>query len=82
MSLNINQLKQLERRAKSGRFTSEVRQLLRTRIASHQELINLLKDPNSSLDDLYACLPSEGNNTLSADPRLRCSDSLRQGPEE
>ena len=82
MPLNINQLKQLDERAKSGQFTPEDCQLLRTLIASHRELVNLLKDPDSTLDDLYACLPSDGNDTLSAGPASDRIDSFGQGPEE
>lgn len=77
MPLDIKQLKQLEERAKSGQFTGEDYQLLRTLIASHRELIHLLQDPDSSLDDLYACLPGDDNDTLSTD----CGDRLDSLPQ-
>ena len=82
MPLNINQLKQLEQRAKSGQFTPEDRQLLRRLIASHRELLNLLKDPDSTLEDLYACLPSEKNDRRSTDHVSDRIDSHRRDLEE
>ena len=82
MPLNINQLKQLEQRAKSGQLTPEDRQLLRRLIASHRELLNLLKDPDSTLEDLYACLPSDGNDRRSTDHASDRIDSHRQDLEE
>lgn len=82
MPLNINQLKQLDQRAKLGQFTAEDCLLLRTLIESHRELVNLLKDPDSSLDDLYPYLPGDGNDTLSAGPSSDRIDSLPQGRDE
>ena len=82
MPLNINQLKQLDERAKSEEFTPEDAELVRTLIASHRELVNLLKDPDNTLDDLYPYLPSDGNDTLSADPASDHIDPHRQAPGE
>ena len=78
----MDQLKQLEQRAKTEQFTRKDGQLVRTLIASHCELIKLLKDPNSTIEDLYAYLPSDGNDTLSASLPGDRIDSARQAPEE
>ena len=82
MPLDINQLKKLHERAKSRQLTAEDRELVIALIQSYRELVNLLKDPDSTLDDLYACLPSDGNDTLSAGPASDRIDSFGQGPEE
>jgi len=79
MRLNINQLKKLDQRAKSGNFTSEDCQLLRTLIASHKELINLLKNPDTSLDDVFQYLPSDDND-IAIDGAA--GDGIESRPEE
>ncbi len=82
MPLDRNELKQLGEQAKSGQFTPEGYQLLRTLIASHRELVNLLKDPDSSLDDVYQYLLSDENDTLTDGPASDRIESLPEAREE
>ena len=63
MGLDDKQLKQLDQRAKSGQMTSEDCRLLQALIKSHPKLVNLLKDSDTSLEDLYEYLPSDENDT-------------------
>ena len=70
MPLDINQLKQLEQldqRINSGQHTAEDCRLLRTLIASYGELLNLLKDPDTTLDDIFPHLPDCGRGTAATD---------------
>jgi len=85
MPLDVHQLKQLEQleqRAKSEQFTREDCQLVKTLIASHIELVNLLKDPDATLDDVYAYLRTNENDTASDDAASDRRDSPPQGPDE
>lgn len=68
MRWDIQQLKQLDQRAKWGRMSSEDRRLLVALIASHVELLNLWKDPHTTFDDLAPHLRSDENDTGTADP--------------
>ena len=83
VSLNSNQLKQLDQRAQSGQMTSEDFRFLRTLIKSHMELVNLLKDPDTSRGDLSAYLPGYENDQTDegtvAPDRI---DSLPEDSEE
>ncbi len=58
----LKQLKQLEQRANSGQMSSQDFRLLQALIKSHRELVNLLKDPNTSRDDLSVYLPGYEND--------------------
>ena len=85
MPLDVHQLKQLEQlelRAKSEQFTREDRQLVKALIASHIELVNLLKDPDTSLDDVYQHLSSDENDTPASDPASDRTESLPEGRGE
>lgn len=82
MRLDINRLKELAQRAKSGRMTSEDRQLLVALIESHRELVNLLKDPDTSLDDLSPYLPRDENDTAADGAASDRSDWLAKGRNE
>lgn len=79
MRLDIQQLKQLDQRAKLRRMTSEDRRLLVAMIESHVELLNLLKDPNTTLDDLAPHLRSDENDTGTAGPANERRDSFPEG---
>ncbi len=78
MALDIHQLKRLDQRAKSRQFTAEDYQLLRTLLGSHRKLVNLLKDPDTSLDDLYQHLSGDEHDTATD---VTASDSLESLPE-
>ena len=54
----LKQLKQLDERAQAGKMTSEDRQLLRALIAAHTELVDLLEDPDTTLEDFSPVLES------------------------
>jgi hypothetical protein len=82
MRFDINQLNQLDQRAKSGQMTTEDRRLLVALIKSHTELVNLLKDPDTSLKDLYAYLPSDKNDTATDGAACDRSDSLPEARDE
>jgi hypothetical protein len=82
MPLDINQLKQLSQRAKSGRLSNEDAQLLGALIQSYKELINLLKDRSTSQADLDQYLRSYKNETAADDAARDRSDSLPQAPDE
>ena len=75
----LTQLTQLELRAKSEQFTREDGQLVKALIASHIELVNLLKDPDATLDDVYAYLRTNENHTASDDAASDRSDTLPAG---
>ncbi len=82
MPRDINQLKTLPERVKSGQYTAEDCQLLETLIQSYRELMNLLRDPRTSRDDLDQHLRSYEKNTASDDAANDRSGSLPQAPEE
>jgi len=82
MPLDINQLKKLHERAKSRQLTAEDRELVIALIQSYRELVNLLKDPGTSLDDLYQHLGSYENDTASGDATNDRSDSIQEAREE
>jgi hypothetical protein len=82
MRLDDNQLKQLAQRAKSGQMTSEDCRLLQALIKSHTKLVNLLKDPDTSRQDLYEYLPSDENDTPTEGVAGDRSDSLPEAREE
>ena len=63
MQLDDNQLNKLEQCAKSGRYTAEDIAVLKTLIRRHTDLIKLLKDPDTSLDDVYQYLSRDENDT-------------------
>ena len=76
MQLDINQLKRLDQCAKSRQFTAEDYQLLKTLFSTHRELVNLLKDPDTSLDDVYQYLERDENPTSADRPAGDRSESL------
>jgi hypothetical protein len=85
MPLDTHQLKQLEQlklRAKSEQFTREDGQLVKALIASHIELVNLLKDPDATLDDVYAYLQTNENDTASDDAASDRGNTLPQNRNE
>ena len=70
MPLDMNQRKQLTQlgqHAESEQFTREDCQLIKALIASHIELVNVLKDPDATDDDVYAHLSTDNNATASDD---------------
>lgn len=82
MPLDINQLKHLDQCAKSRQFTAEDYQLLKTLFSTHRELVNLLKDPDTSLDDVYEFLSSDEDDTRASDPASDpASDGIESPPE-
>jgi hypothetical protein len=78
MPLDINQLKQLDLHAKSRQFTDEDYQLLRTLLGSHKELINLLKDPAATQEDLDRYLAKYEHDTAT---EHTTSDRIESSPE-
>jgi hypothetical protein len=70
MPLDDSQLDKLNECAKSGRYTAEDIAVLRTLIRQHTDLIKLLKDPNTSLDDVYRYISQdEGDSPADKLPR-------------
>ena len=78
----LKQLKQLDQRAQSGQMTSEDRPLLAALIESHRELVNLLKNPDSTLDDLSPFLESYEKYIEAEDAGSEYSDSLPENRDE
>ena len=76
MLLDRNQLKKLEQCAESGEYTAEDIGVLRALIRSHTDLINLLKDPDTSLDDVYQYLGQDENHTPADSPAADRRESL------
>lgn len=68
MPLDRNQLNKLRQSAKSGEYTAEDIAVLMTLISSYTDLINLLKDPDTSLDDVYQYLSRDENDTPTDSP--------------
>lgn len=66
--LNKKQLNRLKRCARSGRYTPEDIALLSQAISTHIDLLNLLKDPNTSLEDVYQYLESDESPTSPENP--------------
>jgi len=85
MPLDVHQRKQLtqlELRAASEEFTRDDGQLVKTLITSYLELVNLLKDPHATLEDVYAYLRTNENDTASDDAARDRSDTLPEGRDE
>ena len=85
MPLNVHQLKQLkqlDQRAQSGQMTSEDRPLLAALIESHRELVNLLKNPDTTLEDLAPFLESYEQYLEAEDVGSERSDSLPENRDE
>jgi hypothetical protein len=82
MRFDIHRLQQLDERAKSGQMTSEDRQLLVALIRSHSALLNLLKDPATTRDDLAPYLSDDDNDTALDAATSDRSDSPREGRSE
>jgi hypothetical protein len=61
MLLDKNELNKLERCAKSGQYTPEGIAILKKLIDVHLDLRSLLKDPDTSLDDVYRYLGRDEN---------------------
>jgi hypothetical protein len=78
----LKQLKQLDERAQSGQMTSEDRQLLRALIAAHTELVDLLEDPDTTLEDFSPFLESYEQYLQAEDAGSEGSDSLPEKREE
>lgn len=75
MLLNKKQRNRLKRCAKSRRYTPEDIALLTQLISTHIDLMKLLKDPNTSLEDVYQYLERDENPTSPDNPagNLRAS---------
>jgi len=85
MPLNVHQLKQLkqlDQRAQLGQMTSEDRQLLRALIASHTELVDLLENPDTTLEDLSPFLESYKEYGAAENAGSERSDSLPENRDE
>ena len=82
MQLDRNQLKKLEQCAESGQYTAEDIAVLKTLIRSHMDLINLLKDPDTSLDDVYQYLSRDENDTPADSSAGDRSESLPDDRDE
>jgi len=82
MLLDRNQLKKLEQCAKSGQYTAEDIAALKTLICSHTDLMNLLKDPDTSLDDVYQYLSRDENETPTDRPASDRGESLPEDGDE
>lgn len=79
MRLDINQLKQLDQRTKSGQMTSEDCRLLVALIESYNiELVSLLKAPDTSLDDPSTYLLSDKHDTATDGVPSDRTNSLRR----
>ena len=78
----LKQLKQLDQRALSGQMTSEDRPLLRALIESYGQLVDLLKDPDTTLEDLAPFLASYEQYLEAADASSEYSDSLPENRNE
>jgi hypothetical protein len=65
MPLDVDQLKQLELRAKSEQFAPEDGRLVKALIAAHIDLTNLLQDPDTTLEQIYAYLQMNDSDTAS-----------------
>lgn len=78
----LKQLNQLELRAHSEQFTREDRQLIKALVASYIGLVNLLKDPDATLDDAYQFLPDDEHDTGCDDDASDRGDSLPDGRGE
>ncbi len=59
MQWDMNQLKELDQRAKSHQFTDEDYEFIKTLVGSYRELVNLVKHPDSRLDELREQLRSD-----------------------
>ena len=82
MQLDRNQLKKLEQCAKSGQYTAEDIAVLGRLIRTHMDLMNLLKDPDTSLDDVYQYLSRDENDTPADSPAGDRSESLPDDRDE
>ena len=76
MRLDENELNKLKQCAKSGKYTAEDIAVLRKLIRCHLDLRNLLKDPDTSLDDVYQYLGRDENPTSADTPAGDRSESL------
>ena len=68
MLLDKNELNKLKQCAKSGKYTAEDIAVLSKLISCHIDLMNLLKDPDTSLDDVYQYLGRDENHTSADSP--------------
>ena len=78
----LKQLKQLDERAQSGQMTSEDRELLVALIKSHRELVTLLENPDTTLDDLSPFVESYQKYLEAEDVGSERSDSLQENRDE
>jgi hypothetical protein len=62
-----SRLRQLEPQIRSGELTDDDRRFLATFLREYAELFRLLKDPSTSMDDIYRHLPDEENDTAADD---------------
>jgi hypothetical protein len=76
MLLDENELNKLKQCAKSGKHTAEDIAVLRKLIRCHMDLRNLLKDPDTSLDDVYQYLERDENDTPAVSPAGDRRESL------
>lgn len=72
----LRQLKQLDERAQSERLSSEDRELVMALIKDYIELTDLLKNPETTLDDLSPFLESFEKYRQAEDADSERSDSL------
>ena len=78
----LKQLKQLDQRALSGQMTSEDRPLLRALIESYGQLVDLLKDPHTTRDDLSPFVESYKQYLEAEDVNSERSGALREDRDE
>jgi hypothetical protein len=79
MRLHENELNKLKQCAKSGKYTAEDIAVLRKLIRCHMDLRSLLKDPDTSLDDVYQYLGQDENHTPADSPT---GDRRKSLPDE
>jgi hypothetical protein len=76
MLLDKNELNKLEQCAKSGQYTPEDIAILKKLIDVHLDLRNLLKDPDTSLEDVYRYLGRDENQPSADSPAGDRRESL------
>ena len=82
MLLDENELNKLKQCAKSGQYTAEDIAVLGRLIRTHMDLMNLLKDPDTSLDDVYQYLSRDENDTPANSPAGDRRESLPDDRDE
>jgi hypothetical protein len=81
MLLDENELNKLRQCAKSGKYTAEDIAVLKELLDFHIDLRSLLKDPDTSLDDVYRYLERDENQPSADRPAGGRSESLPDGSE-